>query len=64
MKIDKALVLIVAMVCITAMGVTALAMGLDGTLFTAVIGAIVTIAGYLFVGKIESTIIQTREEKN
>jgi hypothetical protein len=49
MEITEELVLVVAMVCVTVLGCAALFSGFDGQLFTAVIGAIVTIAGYLFV---------------
>lgn len=44
----KAIVLIVAMICIATMTSVGMAVGLNGALYTGAVTAVVTIAGYLF----------------
>lgn len=46
--IDTEVVLIVSLICVTALGVGCLFMDKNGTALNAIIAAIVTIAGYLF----------------
>ena len=47
-EVPAEIVLIMAMLFITILGLMAMLHGYDGNLFTAVIAAIVTISGYLF----------------
>jgi len=45
---DKYIVALVGIICLTALGITALAKGIDGALFSTVIGTIGTVLGYLW----------------
>lgn len=58
----KSIVLIVAMVLIATMSCVAMLCGLNGWTLTGAIGAIVTIAGYLFRQKEDKTTGSQTEE--
>jgi len=45
---EKNAVVSVGIVCLTALGITALLNGIDGTILTAISGTIGTVIGYMF----------------